>query len=83
MIKQLNEITIACKQMTPIRSDQNMQEQLIIERYSKRRAQNLNVNAINTITFPDMQRNACEMFLLYILYTLLKKGHQITRSGGI
>jgi len=34
MIKQLNEITIACKQMTPIRSEQKMQEQLIIKRYS-------------------------------------------------
>jgi len=37
----------------------------------------------NTITFPGMQMNACEMFLLYILYTLLKKDHQITRFGGI
>jgi len=37
----------------------------------------------NTTTFPDMQRNAHEMFLMYILYTLLKKDHQITRFGGI
>ena len=75
MIKQLNEITIACKQMTPIRSEQKMQEQLITKRYSQNKGMKFECEC--------MQRNAKEICLLYILYTLLKKDHQIMRFGGI
>jgi hypothetical protein len=53
-----------------------MQEQLIIKNILKTTAWNLNVNAITTTTFPHMQRNAHQMFLLYILYILLKEDHQ-------